>query len=49
MRESPGDGMEDGTNEGLQSFFHSGINSEQLMYYSSCGIEPHSADYVRKG
>lgn len=27
MRESPSEGMEDGANEGLKSFFHSGMYS----------------------
>lgn len=47
MRESPGDGTEDGVNEGIRSFFHSGKNPEKLArleFSTRCGMEPRSAE-----
>lgn len=51
LRESPRDGMEDGVNEGIKSFFHSGkckTAQARLEACPSCEKESSSAEYVPK-
>lgn len=53
MRESPGDGVEEGVNEGIKSFFHSGIDLTHNSSFTSqvlCQLrsEPRFAEHVRE-